>query len=204
MIFRILFKIIKTIKHTVSYFFTWIITWCLFKLNGVKFKKFVAKGYPVISVNLKGSFNIGNNLMLNSGKYANMIGRQQQCYFIVGPNAILTIGDNVGISSTAIICYNKISIGNNVKVGGNVVIYDNDFHSLNSAHRNSIPEDFSQVISKPVIIKDNVFIGAHVTILKGVTIGENAIIGAGAVVSKNIPGNEIWGGNPAKYIGKAI
>ena len=54
--------------------------------------------------------------------------------------------------------------------------------------------------TKPVIIKQNVFIGAHSTILKGVTIGENSIIGACSVVTKNIPDNEVWAGNPAKYI----
>ena len=53
-----------------------------------------------------------------------------------------------------------------------------------------------------MIIEDNVFIGAHSTILKGVTIGQNSIIGACSVVTKNIPPNEIWAGNPAKFIKK--
>jgi acetyltransferase-like isoleucine patch superfamily enzyme len=49
-------------------------------------------------------------------------------------------------------------------------------------------------------IGNNVFIGAHSTILKGVTIGENAIVGACSVVTKSIPANQIWGGNPARFI----
>ena len=57
-----------------------------------------------------------------------------------------------------------------------------------------------QRICKPVHIKENVFIGAHSIILKGVVIGENSIIGAGSVVTKSIPSNQIWAGNPAKYI----
>jgi acetyltransferase-like isoleucine patch superfamily enzyme len=56
--------------------------------------------------------------------------------------------------------------------------------------------------SAPVKIEDNVFIGAHSTILKGVTIGENSIVGACSVVVKSIPANEIWAGNPAKLIRK--
>ncbi|WP_103192495.1 acyltransferase [Formosa algae] len=44
--------------------------------------------------------------------------------------------------------------------------------------------------------------GASSIILKGVTIGENSIIGAGSVVTKSVPCNEIWGGNPAKFIRK--
>jgi len=60
--------------------------------------------------------------------------------------------------------------------------------------------DFLNKIKKPVIIEDNVFIGAHSLILKGVIIGENSIIGAGSVVTKSIPANQIWGGNPSKFI----
>ena len=52
----------------------------------------------------------------------------------------------------------------------------------------------------PVIINNNVFIGAHSIILKGVTIGENSIIGACSLVTNDIPANEIWGGNPARRI----
>ena len=55
-------------------------------------------------------------------------------------------------------------------------------------------------VKSPVIIEDNVFIGARSIILKGVTIGRNSIVGAGSVVTKSIPSNQIWGGNPAKFI----
>ena len=46
------------------------------------------------------------------------------------------------------------------------------------------------------------FIGTSCIIGKGVTIGENSVIAAGSVVVKNVPSNEIWGGNPAKFIRK--
>ena len=78
-------------------------------------------------------------------------------------------------------------------------IFDTDFHALNPIIRNS-KNDIKNRIEKPVIIKDNAFIGAHSIILKGVTIGENSIIGAGSVVTKSIPDNQIWAGNPAKFI----
>ena len=53
-----------------------------------------------------------------------------------------------------------------------------------------------------VLIKKNAYIGMNTIIIKPVTIGENAIVGAGSVVTCDIPDNEIWAGNPARYIRK--
>ena len=52
----------------------------------------------------------------------------------------------------------------------------------------------------PIHIKKFAFIGGSCIILKRVTIGENAVVAAGSVVTKDIPDNEVWGGNPAKFI----
>jgi acetyltransferase-like isoleucine patch superfamily enzyme len=200
-VFIILYKILKRGLYKIDIFYSWVVTWFKFKLNGVSFyNSFVANGRPLVNVNLNGSFVIGANFTCNSGKYYNMIGRQQRCYFVVGPNAKLIIGNNVGISCAAIVCHKNIVIGNNVKIGGNTVIYDTNFHSLDSAKRNTVPEDIANVKTGAVIIGDNVFIGAHSIVLKGLSIGENSIVGAGSVVTKSIPAGEIWAGNPAKFI----
>lgn len=87
-------------------------------------------------------------------------------------------------------------------IGGNTVIYDTDFHSLDPNIRFSKTKDKVSAKWGKVSIGNQVFIGAHSTILKGVTIGDNSVIGACSVVTKNIPRNEIWGGNPAKYLAK--
>lgn len=84
-------------------------------------------------------------------------------------------------------------------MGGGTSIYTTDFHSLDPIIRAS-DEDQKYRRCASVVIRDNVFIGAKCIILKGVTIGENSIIGAGSVVTKNVPANQIWAGNPAKYI----
>lgn len=62
------------------------------------------------------------------------------------------------------------------------------------------PETRHSLLTKPIIIRRNAWIGANATILAGVTIGENAIVAAGAVVSKDVPDNTIVGGVPAKVI----
>ena len=54
----------------------------------------------------------------------------------------------------------------------------------------------------PTLVKKGASIGANATILCGVTVGENAMIGAGSVVTRNVPDNEIWVGNPAALLKK--
>lgn len=199
----ILFKGCRRICNILYRLFGQIVSFILMKLNGVVIgKSFKSRGIPNVDISLYGSFVLGKNFVMNNGRRFNKIGRQQQCIFYVGRNAKLEIGDNVGISATAIICDKHIKIGNNVKIGGNVVIYDTDFHPLDPTLRKVPAFEKYHTNKKNVIIGNSVFIGAHSTILKGVHIGENSIVGAGSVVTKSIPDNEIWGGNPAKFIRK--
>jgi acetyltransferase-like isoleucine patch superfamily enzyme len=165
--------------------------------NSVQVGKFSRwNGIPFINIHRSGFCKIGNGFACNSGK-SNPIGRNSKTYIVVGPSANLVIGNNVGISNSGLICYHSISIGNHVKMGGGVVIYDTDFHSLSAEERRVKTLDKKNTKTKPVIIEDDVFIGAHSTILKGVTIGKGAIVAACSVVTKDIPSNEVWGGNPA-------
>jgi acetyltransferase-like isoleucine patch superfamily enzyme len=173
----------------------------IFKLNNINYgKNLRVQGLSKIFVTRRGEVTIGDNLKINSGNNYNIIGRQQK--FTLWVEGKLIIKNNVGISCSAIICNHEITIGNNVVIGGNTVIYDTNFHSLDSVMRNSPELDKKHTKFAPVIINDNVFIGAHSTILKGVVIGEGAVIGACSVVSKNIPSREIWAGNPACFIRK--
>ena len=82
-------------------------------------------------------------------------------------------------------------------IGPRCIIYTRN-HAF---ERTDIPM-FRQGMSetKPVVINDDVWIGARVTILPGVTVGKGAIIGAGSVVTKNIPEYAIVGGISAKVI----
>jgi acetyltransferase-like isoleucine patch superfamily enzyme len=168
--------------------------------NNIRHKDFDTSGIPYVSVAIGGSCSIGKNLLMNNGVRGNPIGCYERCTFFVDKGAKLSIGNNLGISQAAIICHSNISIGNNVKIGGGVCIYDTDFHSLDSKLRSNISTDYPNKITIPVSIHDNAFIGAHSLILKGVIIGENSIIGAGSVVTKPVPANQIWAGNPAKFI----
>lgn len=171
----------------------------MFLLNGVECGSGLrVRGLMKIHVTRRGMVRIGSGLRVNSGPNYNVIGRQQKS--ILWAEGRLTINDNVGMSSTAIICNHEITIGNNVIIGGNTVIYDTDFHSLDHRQRSDPALDRANARWAPVVIGDNVFIGAHSTILKGVTIGNNSVIGACSVVTRNVPPGEIWAGNPAVFV----
>ena len=172
----------------------------IFYINGVQFSSLNNVGWPQVNIGFGGSCFIGKGFHSNNRERANPIGRFNKCSIIVGNKGKLIIGSNVGMSSTAIVCHHSIIIGDNVKIGGNVVIYDTDFHSLKANNRLCQSLDINLTKVLPVKISNNVFIGAHSTILKGVIIGENAVIGACSVVTKSIPANEVWGGNPAKFL----
>ena len=199
MIINLIYKSLRRICNYICQTTDYFICWWVFKGNNAHVGSFRTTGIPHVMVAMEGKLFIGNNFSMNNGIKGNPIGCYNKCTFFVDRNATLIIGNNVGISQTALICHKSITIGNCVKIGGGVKIYDTDFHSLDSETRKS-KEDLNNRVERPVIIHDNVFIGAYSIILKGIEIGENSIIGAGSVVTKSIPANQIWAGNPAKFI----
>lgn len=134
---------------------------------------------------------IGKNAKFNYSQWSNHIGLNHRCIIsTMSEDAQLTIGNNLGMSSSSITCFKKIDIGNNVRIGANCVVADGDFHL----------DDPRVGAPKPVTIKDNVWLGYGVIVMKGVTIGENSIIGMNSVVTRDIPANSIAVGSPAKVI----
>jgi len=104
-----------------------------------------------------------------------------------------SIGKNVFINhACSFLDLGGITIEDNVLIGPRVNLVTEN-HPVDPAERRSL-------ITKPIVIKRNAWIGANATILPGVTIGENAIVAAGAVVSKDVAANTIVGGIPAKFI----
>jgi acetyltransferase-like isoleucine patch superfamily enzyme len=86
-------------------------------------------------------------------------------------------------------------VGNHAAIGPGCYITDHD-HGTDPAKK---PLD-QAMVSIPTRIGNEVWIGAHVTILKGVTIGDKTIVGAGSVVTKSLPAGVIAAGVPAKII----
>ena len=88
--------------------------------------------------------------------------------------------------NSALVSAKRIVLGNDVMISRNVVIYDSDFHSIVDEQGKTKNQP------KAVCVRDHVWIGANVIILKGSTIGDDCIIGAGAIVNQPVPENSIY------------
>lgn len=88
---------------------------------------------------------------------------------------LISIGNNVSITSSSFVNHD-----------GGVWVFRNEYPAID--------------VVKPIIIKDNVFIGSNCIIMPGVTIGSNVVVGAGAVITKDLPDNAVYAGVPAKKI----
>ncbi|MFR6471239.1 MAG: acyltransferase [Turicibacter sanguinis] len=146
----------------------------------------------------KGLLQIDDGVKINSRYRNNPIGGQRFTSIYIKPGAKVVIGKNTGISNATLYASKEIVIGDNVKIGGDVKIFDTDFHSIDyKKRREKVDNDY---FTKEVRIGNDVFIGTGSIILKGVNIGDCSIVGAGSVVTKSIPANQIWAGNPARFI----
>ena len=154
----------------------------------------------VLSLHGSGRIIFGDNVNIISTPFANPIGGNQRTFLQAEHGGEIIIHNNVGMTAPAITAYKKVVIEDNVLLGRSVCIYDTDFHSLDYTIRVHCGKEGA--ICKDVCIHEGAFIGAHSIILKGVSIGRHSIIGAGSVVTKDVPDNEIWAGNPARFIKK--
>ena len=171
----------------------------IMKIRGIKVGTgFV--GYGSIFIRGTGSIELGNNVTVNSCRETNPIGGDVKTILFAKGNSHISIGNNVGISNSAIVALDEIVIEDDVLIGASCKIYDHDFHSVDYEERMR-PGDVG-VKAKTIRIRKGAFIGAHTIVLKGVTIGEKSVVGAGSVVTKSVPDGEIWAGNPARFVKK--
>jgi maltose O-acetyltransferase len=185
----------KLLSHFVKSFFR--------KKNIVKYKilsdlKFIGKPIMIQGTLLSGAGKVivGSSVRFGYSSGANFYSG----YSYLNPrtkNSLIVFGNNIWINNcfTAISEKPGIYIGDNTLIGSNVTMIDSDFHSTDPMSRMS-----GKIQMGEIRIKNNVWIGNDVKILKNVTIGENSIIAAGSIVVSNIPANCIAGGIPCRKI----
>lgn len=179
-----------------------------FFLNNIKYgKNFRVFNHLYLKIHVGALVQIGNNCTIMSGAGLNPLSRNIKTCIYVGKKATLKLGNDVGISSSTLWVKESVSIGNSVAIGADCIIMDTDAHNLDwkircSEETNEYGESVDMVTaaSAPIVIEDNVLVGARCIILKGVTIGARNIIGSGSIVTKDIPSDCIAAGNPCKVI----
>lgn len=150
---------------------------------------------------------IGDGLILTGGRFINPLGALRGSAIRIDLGGSIAIGNNCCFSDLTIWSKDKIQIGDYVTIGAGTIINDSNNHCLNylerrEEHRKGVDWNKLNIVKKPIVIGNDVFIGTHCIICKGVEIGDRSIIAAGSVVVKNIPPDEVWGGNPAKFLRK--
>ena len=126
-------------------------------------------------------------------------------YVVVLPNAV--IGNNCNINAHCFI-ENDVTVGNNVTIKcgvylwNGIIIDDDVFIGPNVTFTNDFyPKSKQSFDLLKTKIESGASIGANATIIGGIIVGKNSLIGAGSVVTKNIPNNTLWVGNPARQVG---
>lgn len=163
---------------------------------------FRSTGAARIKARAAGSITIGNRVRLLAHWRSNRVGLSGPVILHTWQGGRIEIGDHTGASAVVISSRSGVKIGRYCNLGGNVRIYDHDFHALDAEVRRG-PRGCDDCATRPVSIGDDVFIGAQSLILKGVTIGDRAVIGAGSVVTRDVPADCIAAGNPARVMRKA-
>ncbi|HDY7933226.1 TPA: acyltransferase [Vibrio vulnificus] len=158
-------------------------------------KNFTSNGRVLLIDN--GKVLIGDNVRINSSTRSNPVYGVGKTILVCQYNAHLIIGNDVGISNAQIYCEKEITIGDRTLIGAGVKMWDLDFHSIKIIDRKKSDD---RGVSKPISIGSDCFIGAGSIITKGVVLGDGTVIGAGSVVTKSTGVNELWAGNPAKFV----
>ena len=110
-------------------------------------------------------------------------------------DVIIGYGTRIGLSNVII---GPVTVGNNVIFAQNIVL-----SGLNHGYEDiNIPPRLQKVTVSPIIVEDDVWIGANAMVAAGVTIGKHSVVAGGSVVTKNVPPFSVVAGNPAKLLKK--
>lgn len=146
-------------------------------------------------VRVWGKPTVRNDGVMIIGDRSRLISTIVRLELVSERDGCLEIGESTFINYGCSIAANQlIRIGRNCSIGTHAILIDNNYHSLDPERRNERPP------SAPIVLEENVWLGARVIVLRGVTIGANSVIGAGSVVTHNIPPHSVAAGIPAKVI----
>lgn len=173
----------------------------LFKLNGVVLRdRPVIRNKVFLKMNSNSTFVIGNKFRFISGSNLNPLSSNILGSIFLSEGSKIIIGNNVGISSSVLVSFKEIIIGDNVLVGAGCLIMDTNGHSLNPFERRMEAETHAGRTGQGIIIDSDVWLGTNCSIYAGVHIGRGAVVAGNSIIRNDIPPYAVVLGNPAKII----
>jgi maltose O-acetyltransferase len=133
----------------------------------------------------QGHMSIGRNTLIRSVNVPVELATGREGRLEIGPDCSINYGVSLG-------CLSSIRIGARCRLGPYVMIVDSDFHDVYDRAKRPPP--------RPVVLEDDVWIGAKASIMPGVTIGRGAIVGTAAVVTHDVAPFTVVAGVPAKVV----
>ena len=143
-------------------------------------------------VRVKGRVTVENHVGITIGHRVRIDGGTVPVE-IVSWDGPISIGDGTFVNyGTSISSHAGVTIGRNCLIGNYALIMDGDYHDLHDRKKEGS--------ASPIVIEDDVWIGARAIVLKGVHIGRGAVVAAGALVTGDVPARTVVGSAPAQVI----
>ncbi|MGN6512706.1 MAG: DapH/DapD/GlmU-related protein [Lysobacteraceae bacterium] len=156
-------------------------------------------GRPLVQAYNGGRVRVGDGVLLNScnrGYHLNMFGPVK--LLADRPGARIEIGDHTRIHGSCLHACASIVVGKRCLIAANCQLIDSSGHELCFPH---VEERIKSTdTGRPIVLEDDVWLGAGTLVLPGVTIGRGSVVGAGSVVTRDIPPMVVAAGNPARVI----
>ena len=170
------------------------------RMSGLELgERVVFDGKPLIHISSGAAIRIENDCVINSVNYGYHVSMFAPVkLFADRPGAVISIGAQTRIHGSCLHAYSSISVGRRCLIAANCQIFDGSGHDI--GFDNVSDRINTKGNSKPIVIEDDVWIGANTIILPGARVGRGSVIGAGSVVTTNIPSMVLAAGNPARVI----
>lgn len=135
----------------------------------------------------RGTFAVGDRVQL--------VSTPARLELVAEAGGTLSIGRRTLVNfGTSIVALDRVTIGERCLIGPHCMIMDTGFHHVDPDRRLDPPT------AQPIVIEDNVWIGARSVVLPGVTIGHDSVVGIGSVVTRDVAPRTVVVGVPAKVV----
>jgi acetyltransferase-like isoleucine patch superfamily enzyme len=146
-------------------------------------------------VRLRGRPAVTNQGRMVIGPRVQLVSTIATLELVSEKGGLLEIGERSLVNfGCSLVATELVRIGPRCQIGPYTMMLDNDFHRVEPERRLERPP------SKPIVVGENVWIGARVILMAGVTVGDDSCIGAGSVVTADVPPRTLVAGVPARVI----